>query len=291
MANQYPPGVTVSSFTQHNGIMAWIIENGASFSVGSCTYDPYRTRFVQGSQGDYAGVSQLQVQDGMVAFVAVLATGKQVVVFATYNPNSGTWVGSHLECEEGFSVASLLVKDGVVAWMTQGDQGTDVAYVIWDPRGGWFRGELLAMGSGSDSLTIRNATVYFERQYIGGGTISWFFGYKAFENPQGLNFGTWLSDEVTTPFAYFTAQPESGPAPLWIWFTDMSIGGTSWNWQFGDGSTSTDRSPYHTFIDAGNFQVTQQMSGPNGSDTHSRTVLIRSPGGNTQGMLHLLLTD
>ena len=50
--------------------------------------------------------------------------------------------------------------------------------------------------------------------------------------------------------ASFTIDPESGegPAPLTIQFTDTSTGDVyEWAWIFGDGSSSTEQSPEHTY--------------------------------------------
>ena len=42
---------------------------------------------------------------------------------------------------------------------------------------------------------------------------------------------------------------------LTVNFTDTSLGGTSWFWDFGDGTTSTLQNPSHTFATAGNYSV------------------------------------
>lgn len=48
--------------------------------------------------------------------------------------------------------------------------------------------------------------------------------------------------------ADFTADTTSGFSPLLVGFTDQSLGNpTGWNWDFGDGATSTDQNPTHTY--------------------------------------------
>jgi PKD repeat protein len=54
----------------------------------------------------------------------------------------------------------------------------------------------------------------------------------------------------------FTATPSVGRAPLEVQFTDSSTGATSWSWDFGDGTTSTDRNPLHLYTDAGTYRAT-----------------------------------
>jgi PKD repeat protein len=49
---------------------------------------------------------------------------------------------------------------------------------------------------------------------------------------------------TAAPVAAFSATPRSGSAPLSVQFTDASSGSISaWSWSFGDGTTSTARSP------------------------------------------------
>ena len=68
--------------------------------------------------------------------------------------------------------------------------------------------------------------------------------------------------------ADFTADPTSGSAPLAVAFTDASAGGpTSWRWDFGDGGTSTERNPVHTYAAEGTYTVTLTVENAHDSDT------------------------
>jgi len=70
--------------------------------------------------------------------------------------------------------------------------------------------------------------------------------------------------------AEFTGSPLSGDAPLAVTFTDASSGSpTSWSWDFGDGATSTTRSPAHVYSEPGEYSVTLTIS--DGSSTSTRT--------------------
>ena len=54
------------------------------------------------------------------------------------------------------------------------------------------------------------------------------------------------------PVAALTAEPTTGQAPLEVTFTDASTGAIqSWAWDFGDGETSTEQNPKHTYAQAG----------------------------------------
>jgi large repetitive protein len=57
------------------------------------------------------------------------------------------------------------------------------------------------------------------------------------------------------PTASFTANPISGCMPLTVSFANTSINGNYIVWDFGDGNSSTNQTPTHTFTDAGNYAV------------------------------------
>jgi len=68
--------------------------------------------------------------------------------------------------------------------------------------------------------------------------------------------------------ADFSGTPVVGEAPLSVQFTDVSAGSiTEWMWDFGDGTTSTEQHPNHTYVTAGTYSVTLTVFGPLGSDT------------------------
>jgi len=73
------------------------------------------------------------------------------------------------------------------------------------------------------------------------------------------------------PGADFTANPLSGSVPLNVQFSDQSTGSPSaWAWSFGDGGTSSQRNPSHTYTAAGNFTVSLTVSNSSGQTMQSR---------------------
>jgi uncharacterized repeat protein (TIGR01451 family) len=70
------------------------------------------------------------------------------------------------------------------------------------------------------------------------------------------------------PTADFTADKTSGCAPLTVLFTDQSTGNPrSWSWRFGDGVTSTEQNPSHTYDSPGTYEVRLTVTNDCGSDT------------------------
>jgi len=85
------------------------------------------------------------------------------------------------------------------------------------------------------------------------------------------------------PSARFTAAPTGGVAPLTVVFTDESVGGpiTVWSWDFGDNASAivTTSNVSHAYSTAGDYTVTETVSGPGGSSTSSRIdyITVLSP--------------
>lgn len=82
------------------------------------------------------------------------------------------------------------------------------------------------------------------------------------------------------PVADFMGTPTTGEAPLIVNFLDTSIGNiNSWDWDFGDGDSSTDQNPAHEYMIPGNFTVSLTVAGPGGNSTEIKTDYILIPVG------------
>jgi len=93
----------------------------------------------------------------------------------------------------------------------------------------------------------------------------------------GTSYGADGSFEtLVVPAADFTAVPTVGRAPLTVQFIDESTGDiTSWLWDFGDGETSNERYPSHTYVNPGTYTVSLEVSGVGGSDIKVGQYLIQ----------------
>lgn len=60
-------------------------------------------------------------------------------------------------------------------------------------------------------------------------------------------------------------------------FTDLSTGGTTWNWNFGDSTTSTQQNPTHIYTNPGTYNVTLSVNGGACTVTHLVTVTAAPP--------------
>ncbi len=83
------------------------------------------------------------------------------------------------------------------------------------------------------------------------------------------------STTVKPPVVSFWASRTSGTTSTIIGFTDASTNTpTAWNWNFGDGTYSTVKSPKHTYSKAGTYSITLTASNAAGSGTKTRSNYI-----------------
>lgn len=94
---------------------------------------------------------------------------------------------------------------------------------------------------------------------------------------------------ATPPAAITFSGEQSIPAPpiagfrttpahtLTVICTDLSLGPTSWHWDFGDGRTSTEQNPTHTYASPGTYTITLTVTNAHGTDTHSTTLHVATP--------------
>ena len=76
------------------------------------------------------------------------------------------------------------------------------------------------------------------------------------------------------PVAWFRYEHDT-LSPGTLEFTDLSYyEPASWSWDFGDGITSSERHPMHTYTNTGSYQVCLTVSNDKGSDTHCKTIQI-----------------
>lgn len=79
------------------------------------------------------------------------------------------------------------------------------------------------------------------------------------------------------PAAGFTATNNVGcKAPLNVSFTNTSVGGVSFAWNFGDGATSTGTNPNHTYTQLGEYTITLVATNAAGcTDTIVKTNFVK----------------
>ncbi|HPX75406.1 MAG TPA: PKD domain-containing protein, partial [Bacteroidales bacterium] len=78
-----------------------------------------------------------------------------------------------------------------------------------------------------------------------------------------------------TPIANFEANQTSACGGITVQFTNNSQYATSYLWNFGDGTNSTEQNPTHTYSTPGNYTVSLTATNSEGSDTETKTNYIK----------------
>jgi len=87
---------------------------------------------------------------------------------------------------------------------------------------------------------------------------------------------------ITTPVAGFSGGPTSGVAPLAVTFTNLSLNGTNFVWNFGDGntlSTAANTNVSDIYAGAGSYTVSLTVMGTGGTNslTNSAYIVVTPP--------------
>ncbi|WP_330175998.1 PQQ-dependent sugar dehydrogenase [Streptomyces sp. NBC_01498] len=107
--------------------------------------------------------------------------------------------------------------------------------------------------------------------------------YGTGSNNQALYRVEYLAGSNRSPVAKAAADKTSGPTPLAVSFSaagsaDPEGGALTYAWDFGDGATSTDANPSHTYTEAGTYRPTLTVTDPEGL-TGSASLVVTA--GNT----------
>jgi hypothetical protein len=282
------PQVTyVSSPALEDGLVFWqvLISSTNQFRVYCRVYDPGRSSW----QGDEWLSSEfpagLRGGHGVITWMAPANYPNDKCILRTYDPGPGVWKGGEKEfVGNNVFIVRYTVSEGVVAWSMVSDENVaSVHFAVYDPsRGDWRLGDdyiPLQAGDAMPGLLINAGTVFF-----GNDNFDYRYGYDA-------TSGAWSRGLDTQPLSRFVAQPTKGKAPLWVWFTDMSIPYTTWDrsWSFGDGGSSILPSPSHTYGNTGKFTVTQQVVAPWITSSSSQEITVS--GADLTPALDLLLLE
>ncbi|MBN2089710.1 T9SS type A sorting domain-containing protein [candidate division KSB1 bacterium] len=124
---------------------------------------------------------------------------------------------------------------------------------------------------------VANTDTYFYTPYLMGTSNTtkiyyYVYGMK-YEDVKAQNTTPCCDDPIAVDFMAYQTY---GVGPLHVQFKNLSSGWlTEWEWDFGDGTTSTEKNPYHVFQDnPKHVTVTLTGSGPCGSDTETKVNYI-----------------
>ena len=134
------------------------------------------------------------------------------------------------------------------------------------------------LGNGTISLFQNPSTVYFAP-----GTYTVKLVVKTINGADSILKQQYIT-VYDNPIADFTASDSVGCFPLPVTFTDKSTvtGGAinQWQWDFGDGNTTSLQNPMHTYTGTGNYTVTLKVTSDKGcSKSFSKTQYVQITSG------------
>ncbi len=85
---------------------------------------------------------------------------------------------------------------------------------------------------------------------------------------------------LTGCFALFESEQLFSPE-LQVQFTDLAVGSEIlyWVWQFGDGTSSTERNPLHVYDEPGNYETSLRVISSSSQGFYSRTIEVNESSG------------
>jgi gliding motility-associated-like protein len=252
----------------------WVIEKGSCTSTdrvvifnkipdkafaGSDQLDVCDTYTVLNANDPESGTGQWSVIKGKGAFDDA-AQYNTIVREMGFGENVYRWEVAYGECSTVDEVA-------IVSHKTEAYAGED--QVVYEPEA-----VLNANNAGELNahwLIVGTSTATF--------TDETFFNTAVYNLSEGINTFGWeinvngciSYDQVSVdyrpvPDAGFITDVEEGCFPLRVQFTNYSVGGSVYQWSFGDGSTSGDRNPVHVYTQPGQYTVQLNAPGPDGMD-------------------------
>ena len=86
--------------------------------------------------------------------------------------------------------------------------------------------------------------------------------------------------------ATFNYEIQSAGSPYAVQFTDLSTGApVSWQWQFGDGDTSTEQNPVHSYAQRGNYSISVTVKNAYGNENSKSLEITVPASGEGEGEL------
>jgi PKD repeat protein len=218
--------------------------------------------------GSYVNYSKLDL------FFQDFARLNEAIVFDDITINNIGQMFVLTESDGNFSASTAFLTNGLPDWIIVSlttptrisyIEGTEPAALFGDPSGS---GGIDLAGWPIESITLAVTDLVF---------------IHGFDPSQGAYTNITVQGEVAIEYggpppldADFSAFPTRGVVPLIVNFTDQSTGTVdSWDWSFGDGLSSNEQNPSHTYNDSGSYTVTLTVTSPDKSETETKTNYIR----------------
>ncbi len=278
-------GITVGSHTVafNNNVAGWTTPSSQTANI---------------TTGTTASLSGAYVQQTGSIMVTISPAGA-VADGAMWNVDGGSWQASGTTVSGITAGSHAVAFNNITGWNIPSGHTANISNGQTASATGTYAPVFVAGFTASATSGKAPVTVHFTDSSVGSIT-KWFWNFgdgktSTVRNPShtyskagaytvtltvtgagGTSTGT-QPDYIMVydaPKANFSASPSSGKAPLPVNFTNESSGAVaSWLWSFGDGATSTDENPEHTYNSPKTYTAKLTVYGPGG--TSSKTVSIR----------------
>ena len=166
------------------------------------------------------------------------------------------------------------------------DRNGESDVVLVDLRGFRTTGSVAARRISVDSMgqdaegPSAGARIATFRDSIGSFSTSSFALFRSGSENLGFTnqdlITNFLNDADTVVRTDFSADTVAGPPTLTVTFSDASNGAPSaWAWDFGDGATSTEQNPTHSYGSVGEYDVSLTVTREAGTDTVIKAGYVR----------------
>ena len=178
--------------------------------------------------------------------VAVILVGLPVLVSACTKPPVAS-----------FTADKTIAAVGEAIRLTDNSTG-EITSWSWD------------LGDGNTSTEQNPSHTYtIKGNYIASLTVS---------NQAGSDTASLAINILEPPVASFTSDKTKAAVGEAIEFTNTSTGEiTSWSWDFGNGNTSIEENPSHSYAKEGDHTASLTVSGEVGSDTDTSDIIVVGP--------------
>jgi len=271
-------GTASSSYYSGHGSWAPIMGSGYTKSV------------TQWSKGEYPGANQTQDD-----FVIMQSNGAAIIAddhgdtnaAATFLSGSSISASGRITTRSDVDVFQFSTGGGnVTINLNPAPRGAnlDIQAKISDAQGNVLATSDLTGLTASFNQSLSAGAYYLTVDGVGAGDLT--TGYSDYASIGQYSIsGTLVASSAQSPVAAVSANPTSGTTPLTVSFSSINSRDpdgtiTSYSWNFGDGSSSTDPNPVHIYNSAGTFTAVLTVRDDSGLTDTESVVITASPSAN-----------
>ncbi|MGI8602293.1 MAG: PKD domain-containing protein [Verrucomicrobiales bacterium] len=244
----------------------------------------YYRDLVQWSKGEYANANNTEDDTSIInSYVPRRAdSAGDDVVTASSLTGSNPAIDGIIESVSDVDLYGFVTGAGTISFSAAGaapSPNLDVRLSLFDGSGNLLASSDPAGLSSVLTASVPQGTYYIGVDGVGAGDLS--TGYSEYGSlGQFALTGTLVAQSGQPPVAAASASPQSGVAPLPVAFSssgsyDPDGSGLMYDWDFGDGSTSTATNPSKTYANVGTYTASLVVYDATGLASAPSSVVIQ----------------